>query len=103
MLWPGQYVRVGLVLGLINGATVIPISAVQTSQDRNIVYVIAPGDTVQIRPVVEGLVYGDKVVVEKGVEPGERVVTDGQLLLRPGAKVVVKSGLGEDAGGGRNQ
>ncbi|MCE5250193.1 efflux RND transporter periplasmic adaptor subunit [bacterium] len=102
-LWPGQYVQVGLVLGNHLNATVIPLVAVQSSQDKNFIYVVAPGDTVQMRPIVEGPVYDGKVVVEKGVTPGERVVTDGQLMLRPGSRVMIRSALTEDEQGGQNQ
>lgn len=102
-LWPGQYVRIGLVLGKHLNATVIPLTAVQSSQDRNYVYVIAPGDTVQMRPVEEGPVFQDKIVITKGVSAGERVVTDGQLMLRPGSKIMLRSGLELDAQGGGQQ
>jgi membrane fusion protein, multidrug efflux system len=39
------------------------------------------------RPVTVGAVHGNKVIIEKGIAPGETVVTDGQLLLSPGARV----------------
>ena len=47
-----------------------------------------PDNTVEIRPVVTGRAFGDKMVIEKGVAPGETVVTDGQLRLFPGAKII---------------
>ena len=102
-LWPGQYVQVGLVLGNHLNATVVPIAAVQSSQDKSFVYVIAPGDTVQLRPIDQGPVFAGKVVIEKGVAPGERVVTDGQLMLRPGSKVMIRSTLALDTQGGQSK
>jgi len=45
--------------------------------------------TAELRPVKLGQRQGDLIVVEQGLEPGERVVTTGQLGVMPGAKVRV--------------
>jgi len=50
---------------------------------------------VETRPVTTGITHGGWVVIEKGVEAGERVVTGGQLRLRPGAKYEVRKNGGE--------
>ena len=100
ILWPGQYVRVGLVISTLHNATVVPVAALQSSQQGDFVYVVTPGDSIQFRPVVVGPMFGRWVVAEKGVTPGESVVTDGQLGLRQGSKVVVKSKLAQPAAGG---
>ena len=102
-LWPGQYVQVGLVLGNHPNATVVPMAAVQSSQDKNFVYVIASGDTAQLRMIDEGPAYAGKIVIEKGVSVGEKVVTDGQLLLRPGSKVMIRPALAVEDQGGQNK
>jgi multidrug efflux system membrane fusion protein len=91
--WPGQFVHVDLILTKQLHATVVPASAVQASQQGDYVYVLGPDDTAELRPVVQGTRLDDKVVIETGVKPGERVVTDGQLRITPGAKVTIKSGL----------
>jgi multidrug efflux system membrane fusion protein len=93
VLWPGQFVQTRLALGTLYKATVVPLSAVQPSQQGSIGYVVMPGDTVQLRRVIPGTTWGDTIVIEKGISPGERVVTDGMLQLRPGSKVAVKAGL----------
>lgn len=90
-LWPGQFVNVQLILSNRQGAIVVPASAKQTSQDGNYIYVIAPDDTAEFRPITAGASVNGWVIVEQGVAAGERVVTDGHLRLYPGAKVVVKS------------
>lgn len=92
-LWPGQYVDTALTLTTQAGATVVPSAAVQTGQQGQFVFVIKPDMTVEQRPVSSSLTYGDDTVVDKGVKPGERVVTDGQLRLVPGTKVGIKPGL----------
>jgi len=51
------------------------------------VYVVKPDQTVETRPVTVGMTRGNKVVIAKGLQSGETVVTDGQLRLSPGARV----------------
>ena len=51
------------------------------------VFVVKPGNTVEIRPVTLGPARGGKTVIEKGLAAGETVVTDGQMALFPGAPV----------------
>ncbi|MBI5440793.1 MAG: efflux RND transporter periplasmic adaptor subunit, partial [Deltaproteobacteria bacterium] len=92
-LWPGQFLDVDLVLYTREGALVVPSQAIQTGQQGPYVYVVA-GGTAVVRPVEPGITAGDRTVVEKGLTAGETVVTDGQLRLTPGARVLVKEGLG---------
>ena len=92
-LWPGEYVNVVLQLASQPNAVVAPSTAVQTGQNGQYVFVVAADHTVGYRLVKTGTVYKDMTVIKSGLKPGETVVTDGQLLLYPGAKVVLKSGL----------
>jgi multidrug efflux system membrane fusion protein len=55
-------------------------------------YVVKPDMTAEMRPVVTGLRVGEEVVVEKGLQPGEIVVTEGQLRIAPGMRVQSKKG-----------
>jgi membrane fusion protein, multidrug efflux system len=89
-LWPGQFTNVSLVLATDASATVAPNTAVQPGQAGSLVYVIKADDSVEARPVTIRRVWRQWSVVEKGLAPGERVVTDGQLRLAPGAKVTIK-------------
>jgi multidrug efflux system membrane fusion protein len=93
-LWPGQFAHVTMTLTNRAGAVLVPTSAVQTGQSGKYIFVIKPDLTVESRPVVTGETVGSETVVEKGVQAGEKVVTDGQLRLVPGARVEVKAGLG---------
>ncbi len=87
VLWPGQFVNVVLTLDTIRNAEVIPSVAVQTGQQGTFVFLVKPDHTVAIQPVKLGRAFGDKVVVESGLGPGDTVVTDGTLVLFPGATV----------------
>ncbi len=93
-LWPGQYVNVTMTLSTRPGAVVVPTAAVQTGQQGQYVYVVGPDLTVEARPVATGPSMDNGTVVENGIQAGERVVTDGQLRLVPGARVELKQGLG---------
>ena len=90
-LWPGELVNVVLALG-DEQAVVAPESAVQSGQQGDYVFVVKPDQTVESRPVKVARTLGERVVIAEGLEGGETVVTDGQLRLVPGAKVVVKGG-----------
>jgi len=92
-LWPGQFVNVVLTLSTEPNAIVVPSQAVQTGQDGKYVFVVKPDRTVETRPVVVGTTYNNETLIQKGLNPGETVVTDGQLRLRPGTTVEVKTSL----------
>jgi len=90
-LWPGQFVNVVLTLTTQPDAVVIPSQAIQTGQQGQYVYVLRPDSTVESRPVTVGRRIGGETVIEKGVAPGDKVVTDGQLRLVSGTRVQVKN------------
>jgi membrane fusion protein, multidrug efflux system len=90
-LWPGQFVDVVMMLRIQPDAILVPSQAVQTGQKGQYVFVIKNDLTVESRPVIISRTIGEDAVAEKGLQPGERVVTDGQLRLIPGAKVEIKS------------
>jgi multidrug efflux system membrane fusion protein len=88
-LWPGQFVDVGLTL-TVEQATVVPARAVQAGQKGPFVFVVKPDLTVESRPVKPGRRLATETVIEQGVAPGERIVTDGHLRLLPGARVEIR-------------
>jgi multidrug efflux system membrane fusion protein len=104
-LWPGQFVRVILMLTTQPNAVVVPNQAIQTGQNGSFVYVVKDDKTVESRPVVTGSRVEQDRVVNEGLENGETVVIEGQLRLAPGSKVVVRDGRGggEGRGGGRGK
>ena len=92
-LWPGQFVSVMLTLTTDINAVVVPTEAIQTGQQGQYVFVVKPDHTVESRPVVVRRTYEHESVIEKGLQPGETVVTDGQLRLTPGAKVEIQNAV----------
>ena len=92
-LWPGEFVNVTLTMAQRANTILVPSQAVQTGQSGNYVFVVGPDMTVQIRTVTPGETMDGNTVIERGLKAQETVVTDGQMLLVPGAKVRIKSGL----------
>jgi membrane fusion protein, multidrug efflux system len=99
-LWPGEFVNVVLRLATAHNVIIVPSEAIQTGQQGQFAFVISTG-TAQIRPIKVGQAAGRNTVVESGLAAGETVVTDGQLLLAPGAPVrIVKTAADSAAGPG---
>lgn len=89
-LWPGQYANVAVTLQERPTAIVVPAQAVQTGQRGEYVYVVKPDNGVEMRPVVVAEQIEQQAIIAQGVNPGETVVTDGQLKLTPKSKVEIK-------------
>jgi multidrug efflux system membrane fusion protein len=89
-LWPGQYVRVEVDLGVQPNVTTIPLVAVQPGQDGSYVYVIRTNNTVERRRVEVSETYGALAALASGVKAGDRVVVEGQQRLRDGATIAEK-------------
>jgi membrane fusion protein, multidrug efflux system len=87
-LWQGQFVNVRLRVKTVDGGLVVPSQAVQRGPDGDFVYKLQADKTVAMQPVVVGGEVGDShVMVSKGLNEGDQVVTEGQFRLKPGSKV----------------
>jgi multidrug efflux system membrane fusion protein len=95
-LWPGEFVNARLILFTERRACVVPAQAVTQGQEGLFVYVVQPDRTAALRPVTVSRTTDEWAVITRGIAPGDPVVTDGQLRLAPGARVVVK-GAGASA------
>jgi len=89
-LWPGQFLDIVMVLTTQPNAVVVPSQAIQMGQKGQYIFVIKKDLTVEDRPVTVGRALNSETVIEKGLQVGEQVVTDGQLRLIPSAKVQIK-------------
>ncbi|MDX2262781.1 MAG: efflux RND transporter periplasmic adaptor subunit [Gemmatimonadales bacterium] len=87
VLVPGQFVRVKLEGFLNDSAITVPQRAVQQQMGRRVIYVVGPGDTVQVRDVEVGQWSGDRWIITKGLQVGDRVIVDGVQKTGPGAVV----------------
>ncbi len=89
-LWPAQFVTVVLTLRTEPEAIVVPAEAVQNDQEGSFVFVVSGESKAETRRVTLKRTVGDEAVVEGALQPGERVVTRGQLRLQAGTPVDVK-------------
>jgi multidrug efflux system membrane fusion protein len=99
-LVPGELVDVSVRLATLQNVVTVPRDAVNVGQDGNYVFIVDDQMKAQMRPVK--VLYQDQVIAAlgSGIEPGERVVTDGQLRLNPGVGVnIVGPANGGRAGG----
>lgn len=88
-LFPNQFVNVRMVVDVRKDVLAVPAAAIQRGTQGTIVYVVKDDNTVSIRPVVMGPTEGQLTAIESGLEPGERVITDGVDRIREGARVEV--------------
>lgn len=88
-LWPGQFVNASLKLGERVNVVAVPSVGVQHGPNFQFVYVVKPDDTVELRKVQVGADDGVTAMIAKGLEPGEKIVVNGQSRLRAGARVTI--------------
>ena len=89
-LFPSQFVNVQLLVKTIDNAVVVPVTALRHGSTGDYVYVVNTAErTVSLRPVQRGQATVDKMVIASGLQPGERVITEGADRLKDGAKVIL--------------
>jgi membrane fusion protein, multidrug efflux system len=88
-LFANQFINVVLSLDTQKDVVVVPIAAVQRGAPGTYVYLLGEGNVVSVHPVKLGAQDGGFFAVESGLNPGDRVVTDGADRLRDGAHVSV--------------
>jgi multidrug efflux system membrane fusion protein len=91
-LTPGQFADVTLPTTRLTDAVSVPVIALQSSTSGSFVFVVKPDKTVEQRPVTTGATTADRAVIDKGLNGGEQVVIEGQMLLVDGARVRVDKG-----------
>jgi membrane fusion protein, multidrug efflux system len=89
MLYPNQFVNAHLLVNTMQDAVRVPVPAVQRGEPGTFVYVIDANNTVSVRPIKVGPVDGNYQAVLSGLNPGDKVVTDGTDRLKDGAKVTL--------------
>jgi membrane fusion protein, multidrug efflux system len=89
-LFPNQFVNARLLVDVLHHATIVPTSAIQRGAPGTFVYLVNADNTVTVKPVTLGPTNGDRVAVQSGLSPGDRVVIDGADKLRNGTKISVR-------------
>ncbi len=101
-LFPNQFVNIRLLLTTRKNAVTVPDIAVQTARQGSYVYLLNTDNSISMTPVTVGAGYGDRIIVENGVQPEQQVVVDGLDRLRNGSKVVVRGEQGKTGGDGKS-
>jgi multidrug efflux system membrane fusion protein len=96
VLWPGEFVNVALELYVEKGAVVVPTTAVVQSQTGTSVFTIDANGVAEQQQVQVERTAGDMSIIEKGLTPGQTVVTDGQLRITDGTKVQIQGSTNGD-------
>lgn len=97
ILWPGEFVRVKVLLKMMPNTVVIPFAAIQTGQEGDYVYVVDAEMTAKAVKVTVGEKIDDAIAIYSGLNANDVVVTNGQLNLGSGSKVIIvqpNEGLG---------
>jgi multidrug efflux system membrane fusion protein len=90
-LWPGEFVRIRILITTRKDAVTVPPVAVQRGPDGFYVWVIKPDNTAEQRPIDAQAVTDDTTIALKGLNAGERVVVNGQSRLDVGSHVEIRA------------
>jgi membrane fusion protein, multidrug efflux system len=90
-LWPGEFVRIRMLVDTRKNALTIPSLALQRGPEGFYVWVVQPDNTAQPRDVDAKPIDENLTIVDKGLSPDERVVVNGQSRLEAGARVEPRS------------
>ena len=90
-LFPNQFVNARLLLETRRNVVLVPTAAIQRGPQGDFVYVVNADGAVEVRNIAVGPIERDEASINKGVSPGETVVTEGVDKLQPGTKVTVRS------------
>jgi len=80
-------VRIRLLGLMRDSAILVPQRAVLLAMGRQAVYLVDRSDTVRVKDVVASTWTGNQVLIEQGLQPGDRVIVDGVQKVGPGVKV----------------
>jgi membrane fusion protein, multidrug efflux system len=94
-LFPNQFVNANVLVDVLHDATLVPTAAIQRGAPGTFVYLVKPDNSVAVQAVTLGPVDGERVAVQSGLAPGDRVVIDGADKLREGATVEVRDSTPE--------
>jgi membrane fusion protein, multidrug efflux system len=86
-LWPGEFVNVRALTQVQRQVLTIPATALERGPDGPFTYLVQPDSTIKVAPLTTGEQAGDIVVVEKGLEAGDKVVASNQYRLQPGTLI----------------
>jgi multidrug efflux system membrane fusion protein len=97
-LWPGEFVNVRVLAQTLSQALTIPPSALQRGPDGLFTYLVQSDSTIKVTNLTAGEQTGNLVVIEKGLEAGDKVVASNQYRLQPGSRIRANGAATQAAG-----
>lgn len=88
-IMPGQYVRIYMEGDILKDAIMIPQRCVTHTAKGYVVMTVDKDDVVGMVPIEVGVTVGNQYLITKGLEGGERIISEGIIKARPGSKVHV--------------
>jgi multidrug efflux system membrane fusion protein len=98
-LWPGEFVNVRVLAQTRRQALTIPASALERGPDGLFTYVVQADSTIKVADLTVGQQTGNFVVIEKGLQAGDKVVASNQYRLQPGARIRANGTASQAAAG----
>lgn len=98
-LWPGEFVNMRVLAQTRRQALTIPASALERGPDGLFTYVVQADSTIKVANLTVGQQTGNVVVIEKGLQAGDRVVASNQYRLQPGASIRANGTASQAAAG----
>lgn len=93
-LWPGQFINVRLQVSVRKDALTVPASVVQRGPSGTYAYLVTPSQTAEMRPLVVDRIEEGVALIASGLQPGDKVITDGHYRVQPGAKLKISEAGG---------
>jgi multidrug efflux system membrane fusion protein len=98
-LWPGEFVNVRVLAQTRRQALTIPASALERGPDGLFTYIVQADSTIKVADLIVGQQTGNVVVIEKGLQAGDKVVASNQYRLQPGARIRANGTASQAAAG----
>jgi len=87
LLRPGQFARVRGITEARQNVIIIPFKSLMEMQGQYLAFLVGNENKVDVRPVIIGPKVDQMVIIEKGIQPGEKVIVEGILKVRKGMTV----------------
>lgn len=89
-LWPGQFITARILVETRKNVTVVPPESIKPGLNGPYAYLIRPDKSVEARNVKTGISIDGWTIIEEGLNPGDQIVLEGHIKLKPGSVVSVK-------------
>ena len=90
-LWPGNFADCKVMVDKRHNGVTVPSAAIRHGPKGDFVWIVKPDNTADTKSVGVKQTVGDTVLLDRGLQGGEKVVVEGQYYLQTGSKVEIVS------------